>query len=110
MVRTIALLVALIPSAALSQQAGTETPPPLQGLFIDWRSLNRDAVRAESVERVPSETDRGAARTLGERVGEVVATGDCEGGERMAREAGDFELVAAVRRYCTQTQSLTGPR
>lgn len=37
---------------------------------------------------------------LGQRVGELVRTGDCTAGERMAREAGDFALLAAVRAYC----------
>lgn len=38
---------------------------------------------------------------LGERVGDIVALGDCAEGERVARTAGDFALVAAVRDYCT---------
>jgi hypothetical protein len=40
------------------------------------------------------------AVALGRRVGEVVRAGDCAEGERIAREAGDFALVNAVRDHC----------
>ena len=40
------------------------------------------------------------AVALGRRVGEVVRAGDCAEGERIAREAGDFALVRAVREHC----------
>ena len=40
------------------------------------------------------------AVALGRRVGEIVRAGDCTGGERMAREAGDLALVRAVQEHC----------
>ena len=43
---------------------------------------------------------RNQGRALGERVGEIVGLGDCAEGERVARAAGDFALVEAVRAHC----------
>lgn len=84
----------------LSLLASPEPPrTDLQRLWVDWRAISRDAAEAER-ERARSPADPARAQALGARVGALVAAGDCEGGERMAREAGDFALVDAVRRHC----------
>jgi hypothetical protein len=79
-----------------------------QGLFVDWSDANRDSIEAERIAAQrpaagPSDAPAGTAAgsvALGERVGDIVATGDCAEGERIARAAGDFALVAAVREHC----------
>jgi hypothetical protein len=82
-------------------------PEGFSGLWTRWSGANRASIAAEAA-RVPTEPGvRGPLRpgsaSLGERVGEMVRTGDCEGGERLAREAGDFPLVDAVRAHCGRT-------
>lgn len=77
-----------------------------QGLFVDWSGASKAAVEAEQRPAAAAASpDHAAAatagsRALGERVGEIVARGDCADGERVARAAGDFALVAAVRNHC----------
>lgn len=109
----IALALAM-PAAAAAQPAGADADAPedFGRLWTSWSVASRDAVavETEAVRRLRAEVaaadaerlrrlrDRG--RALGERVGEVVRLGDCEDGERIAREAGDFALVAAVRGHC----------
>lgn len=94
------LLAAML--AAQPQQA------PANGfgtMWTPWTGANRDAMRAETSPQAPAapansgQPSAGSA-ALGERVGEMVRLGDCEGGERVAREAGDFPLVEAVRAHC----------
>ena len=85
-----------------------------QGLFVDWNDASRASIEAEreaAARPAPSPNVAAAASAvaasapgsvaLGERVGAIVALGDCAEGERVARTAGDFALVAAVRNYCT---------
>jgi hypothetical protein len=74
--------------------------PRFGALWADWKRLGREAVGAELAPqaKVPSRSNDAAA--LGERVGEVVAGGDCAIGERLAREAGDIPLARAVRDHC----------
>jgi hypothetical protein len=81
-------------------------------LWTGWNSVNREAMTTErqgieQVRRDVASADsarlralRDQGRALGERVGEIVRLGDCEEGERIAREAGDFALVEAVRDHC----------
>lgn len=100
------LLLAAAPAPA------AEPPPPeprarFHGLFVDWSAVNRDSIEAErqgalrpAGEPVPAAGPVPGSAALGERVGEIVATGDCGEGERIARAAGDFALVAAVRQHC----------
>ena len=98
MILNLALFLAFAPVAAAAQPpapAGAET----RGLWLDWRSANQASLAAES-RREANVRSVANAQSLGERVGQLVASGDCEGGERMAREAGDFPLVDAVRNYC----------
>jgi hypothetical protein len=98
MLRSLAIMLALQGPATVAQPPapGLDT----RGLFSDWRRANDASLAAESRRQAQGRRTVGAARTLGERVGELVASGDCEGGERMAREAGDFPLVDAVRDFC----------
>jgi hypothetical protein len=99
MIRRFALIAALMPAAAIAQ-APAQDSSSLRGLWSDWRSLNHASVQAETRRQAAPQRTVAEARTLGDRVGRLVASGDCEGGERMAREAGDFPLVEAVRDYC----------
>jgi hypothetical protein len=74
--------------------------PAMDGLFVSWRDVAREAEAAERAAAVPPRRDETQARALGEQVGETVARGDCDGGERMAREAGDLPLLRAVQAHC----------
>ena len=111
----------LSPAAALAQSTPAAPPPPaaktgFESLWTGWSGVSRESIRAEAQAARP---ERGAPAdgrrhyqagsiALGERVGEVVRQGDCEEGERLAREAGDFPLVDAVRTHCRPRQ--TPPR
>ena len=93
-------------------------PPanPFGELFTRWDGVNRESMDAETspAEPAPAPDNRAIpawspldsrthaeAVALGERVGQVVRAGDCAEGERIAREAGDFALVRAVRAHCS---------
>lgn len=97
MIRTLGLLIALLPAAAAAQAPASRLDT--RSLWLDWRQVNAASLQAEARREAQARTVTDA-QTLGERVGQLVAAGDCEGGERMAREAGDFPLVDAVRQYC----------
>ena len=91
---------------ALAAAAPPQSPPPDQaysGLWTRWSTVNGDSLRAEVARQAPA-APAGALRAgspeLGTRVGEIVRAGDCEEGERVARAAGDFPLVEAVRAHC----------
>lgn len=99
MIRFLLLAAALLPGVA-SAQAPAPAARDSRGLWLDWRSLNGANLAAEARREANARRSAAEARTLGDRVGQLVAAGDCEGGERMAREAGDFPLVDAVREYC----------
>lgn len=92
---------------ALAAEPAPAPQPRFEGLFVDWRDASRESVEAErraaalaptGAAAVPGTVPGSAA--LGQRVGEIVALGDCAEGERVARAAGDFALVAAVRDHC----------
>jgi len=113
MQRITALLAGLALAApAFAQGAAAPQPQGFAGLFTPWSGVNRDSVQAEiearrraAVEAAPTASPEQRQRytqavSLGERVGRVVRDGDCEEGERMARDAGDFALVRAVRSHC----------
>jgi hypothetical protein len=108
------------PAAAQNAAPAPETPPnPYRDMFTRWDGANRESLEAEAGAAEPaapsgpesnaipaysplappprSEAD---AVALGRRVGEVVRAGNCAQGERIAREAGDFALVRAVRAHC----------
>lgn len=85
-------------------------------MWTSWSGVTRQSLQSESeaLDRVRRDVAtagaqrqaelRNEGRALGERVGEIVRAGDCEDGERVARQAGDFALVEAVRNYCRRLQ------
>ncbi|MGQ0558169.1 MAG: hypothetical protein ACT4OE_01075 [Sphingosinicella sp.] len=94
-------------------------PTPDDGfasLWTGWSNVSQESLAKESQGLTAVQQDFAAAnarrmaqlrsqgRALGERVGRIVREGDCDDGERVAREAGDFALVQAVRQYCRQRQ------
>ena len=104
-------LLAAAPAAAQSPSAAD-----FGRLWTGWGSVNRQAMATEQqgIEEVRHDVAtadsarlrvlREQGRALGERVGEIVRLGDCAEGERVAREAGDFALVEAVRAHCAASQ------
>lgn len=116
--KTVLLVFALLaPATALATGTPAPEPSAFSRLWTGWGSVNRDAMarEEEAVQRVREDVSTANAarmrqlqsqgRALGERVGEIVRLGDCEDGERVAREAGDFALVQAVRDYCERRES-----
>jgi hypothetical protein len=107
-------LALLAPATLAAQPPAPAQRGPFDSLWTSWNGTNRQAMlrENEAIEQVrrdvaTADAARQAAlrdqgRALGERVGEIVRGGDCEDGERVAREAGDFALVEAVRDYCRQ--------
>ena len=106
---------ALLLFAAAAAQATAPVPAAheeYRSLFTRWSNASGEASEREraALSRVQAEIAAADAarraqmglrgRELGERVGAIVRLGDCEGGERMAREAGDIALVEAVRAHC----------
>jgi hypothetical protein len=105
---TRAFLAALTVLAA-GPLAAQPSPAPVagaefRGLWTTWAGVNRDSLRAETQGAVPAAPGAGALRAgtpeLGARVGEEVRAGNCAEGERIARAAGDFPLLEAVRAHC----------
>lgn len=102
----------LLAAAALSAAVPAPMAPPqpqqqgFSGLWTAWSNANNASLQAETARQAPAAPAAGAgplragSPELGTRVGEIVRTGDCEEGERVARAAGDFPLVAAVRAHC----------
>jgi hypothetical protein len=116
-----ALLALGLFAAPAAGQSGAPAPAaeasanPYRDLFTRWDGANRDSMTAETDVAQPapeaestsipaysplSPRSQDEAMALGRRVGEVVRAGNCAGGERMAREAGDLALVRAVREHC----------
>ena len=110
---------------AAGQAVGPPAPAPqapanpYQDLFTHWDGVNRQSMDAEANSAQPAPTpdgnaipaysplvsrSRDEAVALGERVGAVVRTGNCAEGERIARAAGDFPLVRAVREHCRRSR------
>jgi len=120
--RTALVLVALLAPAIALAQTGPATPaePGFDALWTGWNGANSDSMRTESEalkrlrhEIATAEAARrrqlsGEGQELGTRVGTIVSEGDCEDGERIARAAGDFALVEAVRNYCREA-AITNP-
>ena len=113
----LALSVAIVaPVPALAASAPPAPPSSdFSALWTGWNRVNREAMTTETdaVRRVREDVATADAprlralqnqgRALGERVGEIVRLGDCAEGERVARAAGDFALVEAVRAHCAAT-------
>jgi hypothetical protein len=90
----------------MTQPSAPPSPPPAEprsrfgAIVTDWGAAHREALAAEQARVAPPPRTEAQARSLGERVGRMVAEGDCQGGERAAREAADFALVRAVQAHC----------
>lgn len=105
-------LALLAPAMALAQPVPASGAGDFRRMWTGWRAANDASLTVErnSVERVRQDVAtadaerlhqlRSQGRALGERVGEIVRLGDCADGERVARAAGDFALVEAVRDHC----------
>ena len=108
-------LALLVPSPLLAQAASAPPANEFRELWTGWSGANAASLTIErqSVDRVREDyVSAGSVRrhqlqnegrALGERVGEIVRLGDCAEGERVARAAGDFALVQAVRSHCRTT-------
>ena len=111
-IRILGLLLAWPSLAAAAPAPSTEPSSDFSGLWTGWNRVNREAMSIETaaMRRVRRDVETADAarlrelqnqgRALGERVGEIVRLGDCAEGERVARAAGDFALVEAVRAHC----------
>jgi len=105
-------LALMAPSLAAAADAPIRPASDFSRLWTGWGIVNREAMstETEAMRRVRQDVANadaerlrqlgGQGRALGERVGEIVRLGDCAEGERIAREAGDFALVEAVRAHC----------
>ena len=104
MIATTSYLIASALASAAPPPA--VAPDPFAGLFTRWSGANDEALRAEASRAAPAAPAgplRAGTPELGARVGEIVRAGDCEEGERVARAAGDFPLVDAVRAHCRRS-------
>jgi hypothetical protein len=96
------MIAATLIATALAA-AGPAQDQGYAGLWTRWSGANDAALRAErarQAQTAPTGPLRAGSPELGARVGEIVRAGDCEEGERVARAAGDFPLVEAVRAHC----------
>jgi len=103
-------LVSLAAAPAAAAEPAVEMRARFGTMFVNWNSASREAIEAEREAAARPAADPAplspaamtvpGSRALGERVGDIVALGDCAEGERVARSAGDFALVAAVRNHC----------
>jgi hypothetical protein len=99
---------------ALAVAGAAPAPPPAprdySGLWTHWSGANDAALHAEAARQPPAAPAgplRAGTPELGARVGEIVRAGDCEEGERVARAAGDFPLVEAVRAHCRAVPAMS---
>jgi len=98
---TVSLIASALASAAPAPAAAPD--PGFANLWTSWSGVNSEALRAETRAAAPPGPAgplRAGSPELGQRVGEIVRAGDCNEGERVARAAGDFPLVEAVRNHC----------
>jgi hypothetical protein len=94
------LLASALASAAPAQPAAQGG---FSGLWTPWSGVNAESLRAETIRAAPARAEgayRPGSPELGARVGEEVRGGNCAEGERLARAAGDFPLLEAVRAHC----------
>jgi hypothetical protein len=126
------LMLALLAFAGTTPAAAQNTSPPapaaqpspFASMFTHWNGVARESLAAEEEAARRNQAEQAAAaqgtatpamarnrtdaEALGERVGETVRDGDCENGERLARQAGDFALVQAVREHCRPRRAPNG--
>ena len=96
-------MISLAFALALAPTVTAGPNQPYSSLWTQWPAANSAALHAEAARQVPAAPSgplRAGSPELGARVGEIVRAGDCEEGERVARAAGDFPLVEAVRAHC----------
>jgi hypothetical protein len=95
----VAMLAAPTPTAPVQAAA----PGAYANLWTRWSGVNADSLAAEARAAPPASAAgplRAGSPELGQRVGEEVRSGNCAEGERLARAAGDFPLLEAVRAHC----------
>jgi hypothetical protein len=93
----------LLASALASAAPGQPAAPGFSGLWTRWSGVNAESLQAETTRAAPVQAEgvyRAGSPELGARVGEEVRGGNCAEGERLARAAGDFPLLEAVRIHC----------
>ena len=91
------------PAVSAAAAQSSDARARFQGLFVDWSAASRQSIAAEreAAARPAHSPDAAAAASAGGIAAPgSEALGDCAEGERVARTAGDFALVAAVRDYC----------
>jgi hypothetical protein len=90
------------PPPPVVRTAPLPTPSGYRSMFVKWNALSEQSRAAEAATRpqAGAQPSPVAAAALGDRVGEMVATGNCRGGEQMALDAGDLALARAVRDHC----------
>lgn len=86
----------------------------VDGVTESFRQAERDRAQRQldmamirQSEQTQAQTDQAAAqqsaaKALGIRAGQLVASGDCAGARTLALDAGDFELANAVKSYCAK--------
>jgi hypothetical protein len=96
----------LLLATALASAAPEQPAAPgggFSGLWTRWSGVNAESLQAETARAAPAPSEgayRPGSPELGARVGEEVRGGNCIEGERLARAAGDFPLLEAVRAHC----------
>jgi len=96
-------LVAMLTAPTPSAPAEAASPSAYANLWTRWSGVNAESLAAETRAAPPGSAAgplRAGSAELGQRVGEEVRSGNCAEGERLARAAGDFPLVEAVRAHC----------
>ena len=100
MISTTGLLIASALASAAPAQPAAQSG--FSGLWTRWSGVNADSLQAEA-RGAPAPAEgplRAGSPELGQRVGDEVRSGNCTEGERLARAAGDFPLLEAVRAHC----------
>ena len=73
----------------------------------DRAQRQMDMAMIRQAEQAQSQSNRANtqqldAQALGIRAGQMVASGDCAGAQKLALDAGDFQLASAVKEYCAR--------
>jgi len=64
-------------------------------------AMIRQAEQAQAQSNRPA-TDQIEAHALGIRAGQMIAAGDCAGAQKLALDAGNFEVANGVKAYCAK--------
>lgn len=73
----------------------------------DRAQRQMDMTMIRQAEQAQAQSQRATTQQLdaqarGIRAGQLVASGDCPGAQKIALDAGDFELAKAVKEYCAK--------